>query len=298
MQTRHFTLDFIPDLRQLLGGLRHGTHDPTIRVGRTTAMRAARTPEGPAGALMETDGRDVTVSAWGRGASWMLETAPQLLGASDDVAGFEPRDPVVARLNHRFPHLRIGRSGLVTETLIPTIIEQKVTGVSARRSYRALIARYGEDAPGPLGLRLQPEPSILASLPYYELHPLNVERRRAQTLTAACRHCAALERVASMNGPEADRRLRALPGLGVWTAAVVRSVALGDPDAVEVGDCHIPSRVAWALAGQARGSDQRMLELLEPYRGHRGRVVRLIEAAGLGPPRFGPRMYVADYAAM
>ncbi len=48
--------------------------------------------------------------------------------------------------------------------------------------------------------------------------------------------------------------------------------------------------VAWALAGEARGTDERMLELLEPYRGQRGRVLRLLELAGVRAPRYGPRM--------
>ena len=45
--------------------------------------------------------------------------------------------------------------------------------------------------------------------------------------------------------------------------------------------------VAWALAGEPRGTDERMLELLEPYAGHRGRVLRLLVMSGLAPPRAG-----------
>jgi 3-methyladenine DNA glycosylase/8-oxoguanine DNA glycosylase len=59
---------------------------------------------------------------------------------------------------------------------------------------------------------------------------------------------------------------------------------------VSVGDYHLPNIVAWALAGEPRGSDERMLELLEPYRGQRGRVQRLLEASHISPPAFGPRM--------
>jgi hypothetical protein len=33
-----------------------------------------------------------------------------------------------------------------------------------------------------------------------------------------------------------------------------------------------------------------MLELLEPYRGQRGRVQRLLEASHISPPARGPRM--------
>ena len=84
--------------------------------------------------------------------------------------------------------------------------------------------------------------------------------------------------------------LRAIPGIGPWTAAEVGARAFGDPDAVSVGDFHLPSLVAWALAGEARATDERMLELLEPYRGQRGRVIRLLEASGLRAPRYGPRL--------
>ncbi len=92
-----------------------------------------------------------------------------------------------------------------------------------------------------------------------------------------------------MSTADAFARLTALPGVGPWTAAEVARVALGDTDAVSVGDYHLPHQVAWALAGEPRADDDRMLELLEPYRGHRARVVRLIEAAGILAPRHGPR---------
>ena len=99
-----------------------------------------------------------------------------------------------------------------------------------------------------------------------------------------------------MSPTDATRRLRALPGIGAWTAAEVSLVALGDADAVSVGDYHLPHHVAWALAGEARADDARMLELLEPYRGHRGRVIRLVVAGHPGPPRFGPRLPLKSIA--
>ena len=55
---------------------------------------------------------------------------------------------------------------------------------------------------------------------------------------------------------------------------------LGDPDAVPTGDLHLPHEVAWALAGEESADDARMLELLEPFRGHRFRLLRLLLAAG------------------
>ena len=83
---------------------------------------------------------------------------------------------------------------------------------------------------------------------------------------------------------------RCIPGIGRWTIAEVTRVAYGDPDAVSIGDFHMPNLVAWALAREPRADDARMLELLEPYRGQRGRVQRLLEVSGIRAPRYGPRL--------
>ena len=99
-----------------------------------------------------------------------------------------------------------------------------------------------------------------------------------------------------MDLPSARQRLEAFPGVGPWTAAKVALVALGDPDAVQVGDYHLPHIVAYALEGKPRSTDERMLELLEPYRGHRARAVRLIGLTGIGAPRFGPKMPLRNIA--
>ena len=60
---------------------------------------------------------------------------------------------------------------------------------------------------------------------------------------------------------------------------------------MSVGDYHLPNLVGSVLAGERGGDDARMLELLEPYRPHRARVIRLIESAGsaLWGARRGPR---------
>ena len=101
-----------------------------------------------------------------------------------------------------------------------------------------------------------------------------------------------------MSMPDAYRRLQAIQGIGPWTAAEVARVALGDPDAVSVGDFHLKNVVTFALTGEARGTDERMLELLEPYRPQRARAVRLIEMCAPSPPKFGPRIQRRNIEAM
>jgi 3-methyladenine DNA glycosylase/8-oxoguanine DNA glycosylase len=298
MATRNLDLERPLDLVRTVGPLAHGTGDPTIRVAAGQVVRASRTPEGPASIDIRLAGPRVSAEAWGPGAAWLLERLPAFLGEDDDRASFRAEHPLLADLDRRLAGVRIGRSEAVFEALVPAILEQKVLGSAARRAYRGIVARWGEPAPGPHGLRLQPEPAALARLPYYALHPLGVERRRADTLRRAAASAARLEEAVRMTREAADARLRALPGIGGWTAAEVTLRALGDADAVSVGDFHLPHLVAWALAGEPRATDARMLELLEPWRGHRGRVVRLLEASGIWPPAYGPRMARYDIAGI
>lgn len=281
------------DLRLTLAGHRRGRGDPTMRLEPgDRAWRATRTVDGPATLLLErlAGGYGVRASAWGPGARAVVAAVPALLGLDDRPEALVARHPAVADAVRRLPGLRIGRTGAVLEALIPAILEQKVTGDEARRTFRAMAVRYGEAAPGPWGLRLPAAPAVLARLPYHAFHPLGLERRRADLIRAVAADAARLEATAGLDPSDAYAVLRAIPGVGPWTAAEVGARAYGDPDAVSVGDFHLPNLVAWALAGEARASDERMLELLEPYRGQRGRVQRLLELSGIRAPRFGPRM--------
>jgi len=217
---------------------------------------------------------------------------PGLLGADDDWAGFEPRHPVLADARRRHPHVRLGRTGLVMEALVPAIIEQKVTGQEAFGGFRRLVHRYGERAPGPgreLGLWVQPAPDRLCTIPSWEWLRLHVDPTRSRTVVSAARVADAVERTAHLAPAEADRRLRTIPGVGVWTSAEVRQRAHGDPDAVSFGDYHVAKDVGWALTG-APFDDAELERFLEPWRPHRGRVPLLVGLAGLRRPRRGPRM--------
>lgn len=289
--TRRFRPRLPVDLRLTLSPLqRAGRWDPAVRVGDREAWRATRNIDGPATLRYRLAGEDIEIEGWGPGASLELDRAPDLLGDADSLDGFVPHHPLVAALARRFRGLRITRSGGVFESLVPTIFEQKVIGMEARAGYGRMVRRLGEPAPGPAGLIVPPAAERLAATPYFEFHRFALERRRAETLIGAARRAQWLDAAAAMTPEAARARLTSLPGIGAWSAAEVAIVALGDADAVSEGDYHLPHVVAWALAGQRRGDDAMMLELLEPYRGHRGRVLRLLEAGGAGPPRRGPRL--------
>jgi 3-methyladenine DNA glycosylase/8-oxoguanine DNA glycosylase len=290
------------DLRLTFFPLRRGLLDPSMRLAEDEAWRATRTPEGPVTTHIRARPADgeVTMRAWGPGSAWALDAFPALAGADDTEEGFEPGTGVVGELHRRLRGLRMGRSAAVVEALVPSILEQKVVGLEARRSYARLVRALGEPAPGPgaaAGLMVPPPASVLAATPSWTFHRFNVERKRADTIRRAGSYAARLEETVDMAPEDARRRLSALPGIGPWTAAEVALVALGDADAVSVGDYHLPHQVAWALAGEPRGDDARMLELLEPWRGHRGRVLRLIGMGAGAAPRYGPRMPLRSIAS-
>jgi 3-methyladenine DNA glycosylase/8-oxoguanine DNA glycosylase len=263
--------------------------DPAFRFEDHAVWVATNTTSGAATIRFRPDAGAVSATAWGPGADAVLDDAPGLIGADDDPSGFRSAHPAVGRLVRRHPGLRITRSGRVVEMLLRTAVGQVVAGKEAKRSWMRFSRALGEAAPGPIDLMLPPDPAAIASMPYHEFHPFGIERRRAEILRRIARHANRLQEAANMPVADAYRRIRGIPGVGAWTAAKTGLTALGDADAVPVGDYHLPNSVAWVLAGEERADDDRMLELLEPYAGHRGRVIRLIQAAGVHAPKRGPR---------
>jgi 3-methyladenine DNA glycosylase/8-oxoguanine DNA glycosylase len=338
MLEREWVAPFLVDVRLTLAVQGRGRGDPTFQADEAGAIwRTSLTPQGPAtirvlparpsaqpGRSPAPPGEDSEVTApparvrawaWGPGADWLLDALPGALGRDDDVSGFAAdAHPVIRDAALRHPGLRIGRSGRLMEALVPAILEQKVVVLEAHRAWRILLAKYGTLPPGPAprGMRVFPEPGTWRRIPSWEWHRAGVEGVRAETIIRAASVADSLERLLTLTHEEADRKLRTIPGIGVWTSAEARQRAAGDPDAVSVGDYHLKNVVGWALAGRDRSTDEEMLALLEPFKGHRHRATRLIglsrgtratRAAGSGiarygtggPPRRGPRMSIRDY---
>ena len=301
MRTRQLRLTRPLHLRQTVAPLRVQLGDPTLRVSRDEVVRASRTPDGPATLACKVFPHGlVDAGAWGPGADHVLEALPALLGEHDDARGFDPElHPVVARAHRRNPGLRINATGDVQDALVPSILGQRVTSDEAAAAYRGLVRSYGEPAPGPHDrLLVRPPAAWYVTEPEHTYRRLGVELQRERTIRAACGVVDRLQEAATMATADAAARLRSVRGLGVWTAALVQRIAFGDPDPVEVGDFHVPNTVTWALAGEHRGDDQRMLELLEPWRGHRGRVVRLLEAEVGGAPKHGGRGRIVNSSTL
>ncbi|WP_223626919.1 DNA-3-methyladenine glycosylase [Microbacterium sp. EST19A] len=282
------------DLGRTVGVLRRGGTDPTTVIDGRVIWRAVRTPLGAATLALRVAGDEVRATAWGAGAAEALDRVPDLCGARDDADGFDASGhPLIAEVARRNPGIRLTRTDEVFDALAGSILEQKVTAMQAFGAWRFLVSRFGEPAPGPTPRPLfaPPAASVWRTIPSWSWHRAAVEPPQSKTLVRAAARGDSIERAmrTAATGADRDRVLTSLPGIGVWTSAETRIRALGDPDAVSVGDFHLAHEVGYVLTG-SRTDDDGMLELLAPWAGHRQRVIRLIYASGVKEPRRGPRL--------
>ncbi|WP_336646625.1 DNA-3-methyladenine glycosylase family protein [Microbacterium sp. USHLN186] len=286
------------DLIRTVGMLRRGGSDPTVVIEAGRIWLAFRTDAGLATLCLRRGTDGIHAAAWGPGAEAALDAVPRLCGADDDDDGFVIDHPRLEEVARRHPGIRMARTDRVFDALVCAIIEQKVTGVQAFGAWRYLVSRFGERAPGPTPRPMFASPSheVWRSIPSWQWHRAAVEPPQSRTIVTAARRGASVERaaLAAVDGTDRDRVLTSLHGVGVWTSAETRIRALGDPDAVSVGDYHLAHEVGFALTGH-RTDDDGMLELLAPWSGHRQRIIRLIWASGSREPRRGARLAPEDH---
>jgi 3-methyladenine DNA glycosylase/8-oxoguanine DNA glycosylase len=244
-------------------------------------------------------GGEVRIAAWGPGAERAGAAVPAWLGAADRPEEFDPcGHPLLTRLHRTTPWLRLGSTGRTWDALVPAVLEQKVTVIEAHRVWRALLRLAGEPAPGPApeGMRVVPTPRRLLDVTDWEWHRCGLDGARRRALRAVAGVASRLEPDCAPDSPTLQRKMRTVPGIGVWTAAEVVQRVFGCPDTVSYGDYHLKNQVGFALTGAARTDDDAMMALLEPWRGQRQRVVRLLLSAGVArAPRFGPRNAPTDH---
>jgi 3-methyladenine DNA glycosylase/8-oxoguanine DNA glycosylase len=290
------------DLRATMQPIGQYPRDPTTRWTSNSFAKAVLTPDGPGTMQLTWDRTGITsAEAWGSGATWLIDRAPYWVGLRDDVDGFDASlHPTIADWARRHPGIRLTAAGVIWQELLLVLLGQRVTTEEAVKSWARIVYEWGEPAPGPCDLRLPPTPEAVASMTYVDLHRFNVERRRADAILLAARRANRLEEAATMTAADARTRLSALPGLGAWTATSVIAVSHGDPDTVVLRDYGLPTMVNYAFTGDARrippdeGGDEIMCAHLEPWRGHRQRIIRLLFTAGVTVPRRGPRSFNPD----
>ena len=239
-----------------LSPFRYGSADPTTWLAPHEFVRATLTPDGPGTLRISWHGGNVDAEAWGDGSAWLLSRVGAYTGADDVSVELPDVHPVVTRAAHDHPGLRLGASGGLYHELLPTIIAQRITSGEACRQWQRLCLELGEPAPGPFArLRLPPAPESLAG-----------GRRGGSIRSASSRSAPGrsprwrrtrdrLWEWASAGAEVVAARLALIRGVGQWTIGSVLGPALGDPDAVAVGDYHLANIVAWTLAGEPRATD-------------------------------------------
>ena len=272
------------DPRLVLGPLAMLRGDPTVRLGLREVLRVTWTPEGP-GSIAVSWGDEpgcLAVRCRGDGAAWLQERAARLVGVDDGVTSFAPEADVVRRLWARFSGDRVGATATVWHDLAWIAVQQRVHRSDAAAQWRRLVMALGEPSTEHEGLYSPPSPERLARAAPWSLRALGIDARRATTLIEAARVAHRLHRLSEVPFAEAEKPLRSIAGVGAWTTSCLSGLTWGEPDTVITGDSGIPSLIASTLTGERRADDARMIALLEPFRPHRYRILRLALAARRG----------------
>ena len=291
--TASWTLPAPYDFFETTRTLRTGPRDPTLRFEADGLWRTAQTADGPVTVRL-TLHEGLDARAWGPGAEAVLQDIPYWVGLHEAPWQL-PAHPVVDRLHRPLRGLRSTDTRDVFEALVVTVLQQLVTWQEAAHAWRRLCYTIGGPAPGPTRLQLPPTPKAVRAAGTATLQRLGVLPRQARTLMEVAFVAHAVARARELPTDEATRLLQHVRGVGPWTASIALGDRLGRPEPVPVGDFHLPHTVAWALAGEPRGSDERMAELLAPFPGQAFRVVRLITASGIGAPKHGPRRALSGH---
>jgi 3-methyladenine DNA glycosylase/8-oxoguanine DNA glycosylase len=277
---RFLPVEGVYDFDESLRFLPFGLSDPTCRRAPGRLWKAARTAEGDVVLCLRRVTGGIVATAWGEGSAWALDRAGALAGLADEPKTFVPDEPKVRALARRSAGLRLARSPWVFDGLAEYILQQRVSFRDAARAHRHLVSRLSPPAPGPPGLRLPLSAGDWLRLDAAELRRAGIDSRRAAALRGAARSARRIDGAFDLDRTAARSRLSALPGCGPWTVEIAMGFVLGDPDAVPLGDLHLPHGIGRALAAEPCADDARMLELLEPYLGHRFRLIRLLLACG------------------
>jgi 3-methyladenine DNA glycosylase/8-oxoguanine DNA glycosylase len=275
------------DFFETVRTLRTGPRDPTLRLEDDGLWRTAQTADGPATVRL-TLGERLDAEAWGPGAQAVMGDVPSWVGLHEAPWQL-PSHPIVDQLHRPLRGLRSTDTRNVFEALVVTVLQQLDTWQEAAHAWRRLCFAIGGPAPGPSRLQLAPTPRAIRAAGTAGLQRLGVLPRQARTLMEVAFVAHAVARVRELPTEEAAALLQHVRGVGPWTASIALGDRLGRPEPVPRGDFHLPHTVAWALANEPRGSDERMAELLAPFAGQAYRVIRLITAAGIDAPKRGPR---------
>jgi len=282
----------VVDLVATLRMQRVGPYDPCGLFDRTTRRfaYAFRMAEGPVTlSVTQTGPTTILAEAWGPSAERAIEEVPAICGAHDDPDAFTTDHEGMQRLARRFRKMRQPRVPWIMEALVGIILQQRIAFVEAAQGWAKIARQRGSEAPGPLGLTLFPDKQTLLEMPTWAYRESLVDRKRELAIRALLDHDEEIFEALARPFDEIRTVMQRIPGIGPWTIESFLGQCRGDADAIPTADYWIPHMVSYALTGKPRSDDAEMLALLERFRPHRGRALRLLGAAGYSAPRHGPR---------
>ena len=256
---------------------RFGLYDPTASVSRTRVRKAFATARGPCVVELAAEDGGVAFAVEGGAEDEVAADLESAFAVDDGMDAFSPDHPVLAKLHRALPGLRLVRVPWRFDVALSVVLQQRVTVREAWQEWSRITKRYGERIGG---LYVAPSAEAIARMETWRLEELGVDPKRARAAVALARDVHRRGMFGWTDVARVRKHMRAVRGIGPWTTEMTLGYGYGDPDALPLADVHLPHLVAHALAHEPRGTDERMVELLEPYRGHRFRAVRLILAGG------------------
>jgi 3-methyladenine DNA glycosylase/8-oxoguanine DNA glycosylase len=262
---------------------RLGPYDPTTELEENRFRKAFFFHGQPAAVEIVRKGATLEVRAFGEDAAKLAEETAAGLRQEDGYRTFTTPDTGVLRLHRLLPGLRVIRVPWLYDMTCSAILQQRIRTVDAMRDWRRITSLYG--SPAPLGLRAFPPSETLAAVPQFALESMGIDAKRAMALLRFAREMRFVSLKPGIDFTQLRHTLLRVAGIGPWTTETVLGYGAGDTDAAIPGDLHLPHLVCYGLAGETEGSDERMMELLEPFRGHRFRIIRLLSESRIPVPR-------------
>ncbi len=160
------------------------------------------------------------------------------LAADPDAIALQlVKDPTLAPLVAARPGLRVPGAWDGFELAVRAVLGQQITVPGAIRLAGALVVRFGEQLRDPDGVltHVFPDPAVLAGA---DPGSLGMPRSRGSALLAVAAAVVADPHIfaAGRSLEEAVAQLRALPGIGEWTAQYIAMRQLREPDAFPAAD--------------------------------------------------------------
>jgi AraC family transcriptional regulator of adaptative response / DNA-3-methyladenine glycosylase II len=170
------------------------------------------------------------------------------------------------------PGLRLPGCVDAFEMVVRAVLGQQVTVAGARTLARRFVDRFGEAlaTPWPEIERTFPSPALIANTPIEQIAELGIIRSRAGAIVALAQAWPQVsQQLQSQHAPEAlIDTLRALPGIGPWTAHYIAMRALGWPDAFPPKDVAVLNAMKPLFGVSTQREADALIDRWRPWRAY------------------------------